>query len=128
VSRYSTENTGVDVLEMPYEVWCAAEAVREVRVGFLGLTRSVADTVMVTERQAIPKLFLMIRMARFWTFQIVFSRATESQSDRVALQIGLTLYEQAIVNDPIQPDRPRSADKLGVGVCRAIGVRRAIWH
>jgi hypothetical protein len=106
VSRYSTENTGVDVLEMPYEVWCAAEAVREVRVGFLGLTRSVADTVMVTERQAIPKLFLMIRMARFWTFQIVFSRATESQSDRVALQIGLTLYEQAIVNDPIQPDRP----------------------
>jgi hypothetical protein len=27
-----------------------------------------------------------------------------SFSDRVALQTGLTLYEQSIVNDPIQPD------------------------
>jgi hypothetical protein len=73
---------------------------------FFGLTRSVADTVVVTERQAIPKLFLMIRKARFWTFQIVFSRETESQSDWVVLQTGLTLYEQSFVNDPIQPDRP----------------------
>jgi len=27
-----------------------------------------------------------------------------SFSDRVALQTGLTVYEQSIVNDPIQPD------------------------